>query len=234
MSGCAANVEKVVLHAACHRSDWRQGTVGFLREAGFDVVWAGNFVDQGWFASQEELNAQVIRLDERAKAFVADKAPLVGARLAHGTAQCPRASDGVTRRFCGAGARTRGHARETRDHARHRTLPAHLQDTRHGFGDEAGRPACVPAAMDLGRPRLAGDVRIRTGWRGRRPFNHPRVYRDVTPAFSHRVLRAAFLRQVRHAPGSPSSAFRDPARASSLPGASGAAWDATRRGAQGR
>ena len=25
--------------------------MGFLREAGFDVVWAGNFVDQGWFAS---------------------------------------------------------------------------------------------------------------------------------------------------------------------------------------
>ncbi|MEM1199197.1 MAG: hypothetical protein AAGI06_07820, partial [Pseudomonadota bacterium] len=41
------NIEKVALNAAYHYPDWWQGTVGFLKEAGFDVLWAGNFHDQG-------------------------------------------------------------------------------------------------------------------------------------------------------------------------------------------
>jgi maleate cis-trans isomerase len=39
----AMNVEKVALNAAYHWPEWWQGTVGFLRGAGFDVLWAGNF-----------------------------------------------------------------------------------------------------------------------------------------------------------------------------------------------
>ncbi len=101
----AANVEKVALNAVYHWPDWWRGTVGFLREAGFDVVWAGNFVDQGWFASQEELNAQVFCFDEdlaeKSMAYVADKAPHVDAYLANGTAHFRRACDGATRRFVG-------------------------------------------------------------------------------------------------------------------------------------
>ena len=50
------NIEKIALNAAYHHPSWWQGTVGFLREAGFDVVWAGNFHDQGWFDTQEEIN----------------------------------------------------------------------------------------------------------------------------------------------------------------------------------
>ncbi|MEC8963439.1 MAG: hypothetical protein VX559_14470, partial [Pseudomonadota bacterium] len=50
------NVDKVVLNGVYHWPDWWQGTAGFWKEAGFDVVWAGNFVDQGWFESQEALN----------------------------------------------------------------------------------------------------------------------------------------------------------------------------------
>lgn len=50
------NVEHVALNAAYHHPDWWQGTVGFLQEAGFDVIWAGNFHDQGWFDSQQEIN----------------------------------------------------------------------------------------------------------------------------------------------------------------------------------
>jgi len=48
--------EKVALNACYHRDTWYQGTVGFLKEAGFDVVWAGNFFDQGWFDTQEEVD----------------------------------------------------------------------------------------------------------------------------------------------------------------------------------
>lgn len=51
------NIEKVALNGAYHWPDWWQGTVGFLKEAGFDVLWAGNFVDQGWFKTQEDVNA---------------------------------------------------------------------------------------------------------------------------------------------------------------------------------
>ncbi|MFK7945653.1 MAG: hypothetical protein AB8B85_22465 [Paracoccaceae bacterium] len=63
MSGYAAiealrdiGVEKVALNGAYHWPDWWQGTANFMREAGFDVVWAGNFHDQGWFDSQDAVN----------------------------------------------------------------------------------------------------------------------------------------------------------------------------------
>lgn len=50
------NIEKVALNAAYHWPAWWQGTVDFLKEAGFDVLWAGIFVDQGWFETQEQVN----------------------------------------------------------------------------------------------------------------------------------------------------------------------------------
>ena len=82
------NVEKVALNAAYHWPDWWQGTVGFLKEAGFDVVWAGNFVDQGWFASQEEVNAKRWIFDgdlaRQSFSYVADKAPTADAILING------------------------------------------------------------------------------------------------------------------------------------------------------
>lgn len=81
-------VEKVALNAAYHWPAWWQGTVGFLREAGFDVLWAGNFVDQGWFDSQEEVNARrwIFDGDLAVKSFdhVAEKAPGAEAILING------------------------------------------------------------------------------------------------------------------------------------------------------
>ncbi|NOD84552.1 MULTISPECIES: hypothetical protein [unclassified Ruegeria] len=82
------NVEKVALNAAYHWPEWWQGTVGFLKEAGFDVVWAGNFHDQGWFDSQEDVNSfrWVFDGDLALKSFeyVADKAPRAEAILING------------------------------------------------------------------------------------------------------------------------------------------------------
>ena len=79
------NVERVALNAAYHHPDWWQGTVGFLREAGFDVLWAGNFHDQGWFASQQEINDCIWCFDgdlaERSFAYVAEQAPQADAYL---------------------------------------------------------------------------------------------------------------------------------------------------------
>jgi maleate cis-trans isomerase len=82
------NVEKVALNAAYHWPAWWQGTVGFLKEAGFDVLWAGNFHDQGWFASQEAVNDHrwVFEGDLAQKSFeyVAEQAPNADAYLING------------------------------------------------------------------------------------------------------------------------------------------------------
>ena len=82
------SVEKVALNAAYHWPEWWRGTVGFLREAGFDVLWAGNFHDQGWFASQQEINERrwVFDGDLAEKSFlrVAELAPNADAYLING------------------------------------------------------------------------------------------------------------------------------------------------------
>jgi maleate cis-trans isomerase len=82
------NVEKVALNAAYHWPDWWQGTVDFLGEAGFDVIWAGNFCDQGWFESQEEINAHRWIFDGdlamNSFRYVAERAPDADAYLING------------------------------------------------------------------------------------------------------------------------------------------------------
>ncbi|WP_120501985.1 hypothetical protein [Roseovarius sp. EL26] len=84
----AMNVEKVALNGAYHWPEWWQGTAGFLREAGFDVLWAGNFHDQGWFESQEEINKLRWVFDgdlfEKSFLYVAEQAPEADAYLING------------------------------------------------------------------------------------------------------------------------------------------------------
>ena len=81
-------VKRVALNAVYHWPQWWNGTKGFLESAGFDVVWAGNFVDQGWFATQDECNDCRWVFDgelaEKSFAYVAEKAPDVDAYLANG------------------------------------------------------------------------------------------------------------------------------------------------------
>ena len=82
------NVEKIAINGVYHWPDWWRGTAGFLKEAGFDVVWAGNFADQGWFKSQEEVNAcrWVFDADlaEKSFTYVAEQAPVADAYLGLG------------------------------------------------------------------------------------------------------------------------------------------------------
>ena len=96
------NVERVALNAAYHHPDWWQGTVGFLREAGFDVLWAGNFHDQGWFASQQEINDCIWCFDgdlaERSFAYVAEQAPQADAYLINGMCNFRSGPGGVAER----------------------------------------------------------------------------------------------------------------------------------------
>jgi len=99
----AMNVEKVALNAVYHWPDWWRGQVAFLKEAGFDVLWAGNFVDQGFIASQAECNARNWCFDgdlaAKSMAYVADRAPNVDAYLANGMCNFRRAGDGLPQRF---------------------------------------------------------------------------------------------------------------------------------------
>ena len=94
--------ERVALNACYHPGSWYKGTVGFLEEAGFDVVWAGNFHDQGWFESQEEVDDCIWCFDEDLiwKSFehTAEKAPNVDAYLINGMSNYRRESDGVAQR----------------------------------------------------------------------------------------------------------------------------------------
>lgn len=98
----AMNVEKVALNAAYHWPAWWQGTVGFLKEAGFDVLWAGNFHDQGWFDSQDDVNAQrwVFEGDLAAKSFdyVAEQAPQADAYLINGMCNFRSGPEGIPER----------------------------------------------------------------------------------------------------------------------------------------
>ncbi len=98
----AMNVEKVALNAAYHWPEWWKGTVGFLKEAGFDVLWAGNFHDQGWFDSQDAVNDHrwVFEGDLALKSFqyVAEQAPDADAYLINGMCNFCRTSDGLPQR----------------------------------------------------------------------------------------------------------------------------------------
>lgn len=99
----AMNVEKVALNAVYHWPAWWQGAAAFLEEAGFDVVWAGNFVTQGFFETQEEVNDQIWCFDgdlaAKSMAYVAEQAPHVDAYLGSGMCNFRRASDGLAQRF---------------------------------------------------------------------------------------------------------------------------------------
>ena len=98
----AMNVEKLALNAAYHWPDWWQGTAAFLREAGFDVLYAGNFHDQGWFASQEAVNDHrwVFDGDLALKSFtyVAEQAPNADAILINGMCNFRSGPDGRPQR----------------------------------------------------------------------------------------------------------------------------------------
>ncbi len=96
------NVEKLALNAAYHHPSWWRGTVAFLKEAGFDVLWAGNFHDQGWFESQEAIDDCIWCFDgelaRKSFAYVAEKAPAADAYLINGMCNFRRDGDGLARR----------------------------------------------------------------------------------------------------------------------------------------
>ncbi|MDD9821567.1 MAG: hypothetical protein OXU98_01570 [Gammaproteobacteria bacterium] len=104
------NIARVALNAAYHRPEWWQGTVAFLEEAGVEVAWAGNFFDQGWFASQQEVDdchwcfdaalarKSFLYVAERVAELVAERAPPVDAYLINGMCNFRGGADGQAQR----------------------------------------------------------------------------------------------------------------------------------------
>jgi hypothetical protein len=99
--------ERIALNSVYFWPDWRDGVVSFLRSADIDVVWYGNFVDQGWYETQEEVNDQTwifpgeLALDSMRHAV--EQAPHVDAVLVNGMSNY-RDADGLPRRLVGLAA----------------------------------------------------------------------------------------------------------------------------------
>lgn len=94
-------VEKIALNSVYFWPDWRDGVARFLKQAGFDLVYYGNFVDQGHYATQEEVNEATWifpgELAEKSMTYVAEQAPEADAIVVNGMPNFRRA-DGLPQR----------------------------------------------------------------------------------------------------------------------------------------
>jgi maleate cis-trans isomerase len=95
--------KRVALNGVYHWPDWWQGKAEFLRQAGFDVVWAGNFHNQGFFKTEEDQNDCTWVFDgdlaQKSMEYVAKQAPDVDAYLVNGMCNFRREGDGLPQRM---------------------------------------------------------------------------------------------------------------------------------------
>jgi len=95
--------ERIALNSVYYWPDWRDGIARFLREAGFDLVYFGNFVDLGFYETQEECNEQTWvfpgEFASESMRRVVEKAPDVDAVVVNGMPNFRRASDGLPQRI---------------------------------------------------------------------------------------------------------------------------------------
>lgn len=84
----ALNVEKIALNSVYYWPDWRDGIARFLRQAGFDLLYCGNFVDMGFFETQEQCNECTWifpgEFAEKSMQFAAEQAPQAEAIVVNG------------------------------------------------------------------------------------------------------------------------------------------------------
>ena len=92
---------KVAVNFVYYRPDWCEGVLRFLRSADLDVVWHGNFVDQGFYETQSEVDdlTWIFPGDLAVASMrrVADAAPAAEAIITIGMANWRRA-DGLPQR----------------------------------------------------------------------------------------------------------------------------------------
>ena len=96
------NAEKIALNSVYYWPDWRDGITRFLKQAGFDVVYYGNFVDQGFFETQQQVNDQIWIFDgelaNKSMLRTAELAPDVDAYVVNGMPNFRR-DDGLPQRM---------------------------------------------------------------------------------------------------------------------------------------
>ena len=96
------DVNRIALNSVYYWPDWRDGIARFLRQAGFDVVYVGNFVDQGFYNTQQEVNILSwifpAGLAEQSMRHVVERAPDVDAVVVNGMPNWRRRSDGLPQR----------------------------------------------------------------------------------------------------------------------------------------
>ena len=94
--------EKIALNSVYYWPDWRDGIARFLRQAGFDLLYCGNFVDLGLYATQEEVNEKTWifpgDMAARSTERVAEVAPQADAIVINGMPNF-RSDDGIPRRI---------------------------------------------------------------------------------------------------------------------------------------
>lgn len=99
----ALGIEKVALNSVYYWPDWRDGIARFLHQAGFDLVYVGNFVDQGLYRTQEEVNACTWifpgDLIDRSVEIVAEEAHGADAIVVNGMPNFRRPADGLPQRM---------------------------------------------------------------------------------------------------------------------------------------
>ncbi len=82
------NVEKIALNSVYYWTDWRDGIARFLKQAGFDLLYCGNFVDQGYYSTQQEVNELSWifpgDLAEKSMQYVMEQAPTAEAIVVNG------------------------------------------------------------------------------------------------------------------------------------------------------
>ena len=103
VDACEAHgYERVALNSVYFWPDWRDGVVRFLRSADIDVIWYGNFVDQGLYDTQAEVNDQTWifpgDLAETSMRHVVEQAPDADAILVNGMSNY-RDADGLPHRL---------------------------------------------------------------------------------------------------------------------------------------
>ena len=94
--------EKIALNSVYYWPDWRDGIARFLGQAGFDLLYCGNFVDLGLYASQEDVNMRtwIFPGETAAESMerIAERAPDADAYVVNGMPNF-RGANGVPRRM---------------------------------------------------------------------------------------------------------------------------------------
>lgn len=103
VDACQAHgYDRIALNSVYFWPDWSDGVVRFLRSADIDVVWYGNFVDQGFYDTQAEVNDLNWifpgDLAEKSMRHAAEQAPEADAILVNGMSNY-RGGDGLPRRL---------------------------------------------------------------------------------------------------------------------------------------